>query len=202
MSLTQDEASLQLNDDVRTFIKRLGSNYVSQIKWRSMWAFVVQRLESQSVVYGESLQQAAGHDSWGSSVHLYTTVKLLPAVHVKCNWYQSQENTRRREFCDKYEGYSNVCSCKHFYYYLWLKRMASFALNTPTRMSVRMLLFSYQELSLYFWTESLNIGVRSRIFSKGIFFLFFFVGGIKHQEHYASPTDFSLIGKFFFCEVT
>lgn len=107
----KDEASLQLNDDVRTFIKRLGSNYVSQIKWRSMWAFVVQRLESQSIVYGESLQQAAGHDSWGSSVHLYTTVKLLPAVHVKCNWYQSQENTRRREFCDKYEGYSNVCSC-------------------------------------------------------------------------------------------
>ena len=84
-----------------------------------MWAFVVQRLESQSIVYGESLQQAAGHDSWGSSVHLYTTVKLLPAIHVKCNWYQSQENTRRREFCDKYEGYSNVCSCKHFCYYLW-----------------------------------------------------------------------------------
>lgn len=74
------------------------------------------------------------------------------------------------------------------------KRMASFTLNTSTRMSVRMLLFSYQELSLYFWTESLIVGVRSRIFGKGIFF-FFFVGGIKHQEH--SSTDFVPYWKWF-----
>ena len=139
--------------------KRLGSNFVSQIKWRSMWAFVVQRLESQSIVYGENLQQAAGQGDWGSPIHLYTMVKLLPEVHVKCNWHQSQENARRRKFCDKYEGYSNVCSCKHFYYSLWRswirittlrKRIASLELNTPTRMCVRLLLFSYPELPLYF----------------------------------------------------
>ena len=112
--LTQDEASLHLSDNVRIFIKSLGSSYVSQIKWRTMWAFVVQRLKSHNIVYGESIQHVSEHEKWGLPVHLHTMVKLLPEVHIKCDWDDLPANRRRREFCDKYEGYSHVCSCKCF----------------------------------------------------------------------------------------
>lgn len=107
----KDEASLRLNGDVRAFIKSLGSTYVGQIKWRSMWAFVVQRFKNHAIVYGESLQQAPGRDNWGSAVYLHTMVKQLPEIYIKCNWSDLQDNTQRREFCEKYEGYSHVCSC-------------------------------------------------------------------------------------------
>ena len=94
--LTQDEASLHLSDNVRIFIKSLGSSYVSQIKWRTMWAFVVQRLKSHNIVYGESIQHVSEHEKWGSPVHLHTMVKLLPEVHIKCDWddLPSQQTTK------------------------------------------------------------------------------------------------------------
>ena len=77
-----------------------------------MWAFVVQRLKTHNIVYGESFQNSPGHEKWGEPVRLRTTVKLLSEIHVKCSWDDSQASVRRREFCDKYEGYSQVCNCK------------------------------------------------------------------------------------------
>ena len=79
-----------------------------------MWTFVVQRLNSHNIVYGESIQHVSEHEKWGQPVRLHTMVKLLPEVHIKCDWDDSPANKRRREFCDKYEGYSHVCSCKCF----------------------------------------------------------------------------------------
>ena len=113
---------------MRIFIKSLGSSYVSQIKWRSMWTFVVQRLKSHNIVYGESIQHVTEQGKWGPPVHLHTMVKLLPEVHIKCDWDDSPANRRRREFCDKYEGYSHVCSCKcflneHFFFRVTLPRL-------------------------------------------------------------------------------
>lgn len=110
--MMQDEASLQLNENVRIFIKSLGSSYVNQIKWRTMWAFVVQRLKSENIVFGESFHNAPAHEKWGEPVRLRTTVKLLPDIYLKCDWVDSDASGRRRQFCDKYEGYSHVCRCK------------------------------------------------------------------------------------------
>ena len=79
-----------------------------------MWAFVVQRLKSHNIVYGESIQQPPGHEKWPAPIHLRTTVKLMPETYVKCNWDDSPVSKRRREFCNKFEGYNHVCRCKCF----------------------------------------------------------------------------------------
>lgn len=112
--IVQDEASLHLTDNARIFLQSLGSSYASQIKWRTMWAFVIQHLKTHNIIYGESIQHSTGHEKWGEPVHLRTMVPLQPEVHVKCDWDDSEANRRRREFCDKYEGYRHVCSCKCF----------------------------------------------------------------------------------------
>ena len=91
----------------------MGSSYINQLKWRSMWAFVVQRFDDHNAVYGESVQDSPETNQWGKPVKLRTTVKLLAENVVNCKWDESDVSKRRREFCDKYEGYDNVCNCEY-----------------------------------------------------------------------------------------
>lgn len=76
-----------------------------------MWAFIVQRLGNRNIVYGESLQDAPDHNQWGRPVKLHTTVKLVAENIVNCEWEDSNATKRRRQFCEKYEGYNYVCNC-------------------------------------------------------------------------------------------
>lgn len=94
------------------FIKGLGSSYINQLKWRGTWAFVVQRLDDRNIVYGESFQDSPEYNQWGKPVKLRTSVKLLAENFVNCNWGDSDVSRRRKEFCEKFEGYDNVCNCK------------------------------------------------------------------------------------------
>ena len=110
--MTKDEASYHLSEKARVFIKSLGSAYVSEIRWRTMWAFVVQRLKNHNIVYGESIQKVSGDEKWPAPIHLRTAVKLMLEAYVKCNWDDSPISKRRREFCGKFEGYNHVCRCK------------------------------------------------------------------------------------------
>jgi len=45
-------------------------------------------------------------------VKLRTWVKLLPENIVQCSWADTVTNRRRREFCETYEGYADVCRCE------------------------------------------------------------------------------------------
>lgn len=110
---TQDEATFSLSKNARMFIKGLGSSYINQLKWRGMWAFVVQRLDDRNMVYGESFQDSPEYNQWGKPVKLRTSVKLLAENIVNCNWGDSEVSRRRKGFCDKYEGYENVCNCEY-----------------------------------------------------------------------------------------
>ncbi|KAL9954720.1 hypothetical protein ACROYT_G042291 [Oculina patagonica] len=107
----KDEATLSLSKNARMFIKGFGSSYINQLKWRGTWAFVVQRLDDRNIVYGESFQDSPEYNQWGKPVKLRTSVKLLAENIVNCNWDDSDASRRRKEFCDKYEGYDNVCNC-------------------------------------------------------------------------------------------
>lgn len=113
MFTIQDEATHSLSKNARMFIKSLGSSYINHIKWRGMWAFVAQRLENHNIVYGESFQDSPEYNQWRKPVTLRTSVKLLAENVVNCNWNDSDVSRRRKEFCDKYEGYDNVCNCKY-----------------------------------------------------------------------------------------
>ena len=113
MFTIQDEATHSLSKSARMFIKSLGSSYINQIKWRGMWAFVAQRLDNRNIVYGESFQDSPEYNQWGKPVTLRTSMKLLAENVVNCNWNDSDVSRRRKEFCDKYEGYGHVCNCKY-----------------------------------------------------------------------------------------
>ena len=97
------------------FIKRLGSAYIDQLKWRGMWVFIVQRLGTRNIVYGESFQDALNLNQWARPVRLRVTAQLVAENIVNCKWDDSDATKRRREFCEKYEGYGNVCNCKYMY---------------------------------------------------------------------------------------
>lgn len=107
----KDEASLSLSESTRMFIKRLGSAYIDQLKWRGMWVFIVQRLGTRNIVYGESFQDAPNLNQWARPVRLHVTAQLVAENIVNCKWDDSDATKRRREFCGKYEGYGNVCNC-------------------------------------------------------------------------------------------
>ena len=33
-------------------------------------------------------------------------------VDIECTWDNTDSGRRRREFCNKYEGYGSICSCQ------------------------------------------------------------------------------------------
>ena len=86
---------------------------MKQLKFRSMWAFVMQQMEDHIVVYAESFQNPeSGGGGWGQPVTIRTWVTLLPENVQTCRWDDSVENRRRIEFCEKFEGYGDVCNCE------------------------------------------------------------------------------------------
>ena len=83
------------------------SHLPASISWRDMWALV-------TVKGGEPLAEDVGKSadiqSWGPSVMVQVTVPIQDSV-VECDWPATVENTRRRKFCSKYEGYGALCHC-------------------------------------------------------------------------------------------
>ena len=64
-------------------------------------------------VYGESFSKSASFHSWGAPVVLRAEVPLSPdPAGGSCPlWGNGTAAARRREFCDRYEGYGQVCAC-------------------------------------------------------------------------------------------
>lgn len=90
-----------------------GSSFVKHLKFRSTWAFIVSGTQSnQRIIHAESFQNPSADGKWASPISIRTLIKLLPDNVVKCSWEDTTANRRRREFCDKYEGYEDVCKCK------------------------------------------------------------------------------------------
>lgn len=90
---------------------RLGSKRSQQIGWRDMWAFVTIK-GSPKRLLGESLSKSPDFSSWGQNVVLRSEVPLASLAEANCQkWSNSEENKRRRQFCDHVEGYGSVCDC-------------------------------------------------------------------------------------------
>lgn len=78
-----------------------------------MWAFVAQRVNNENLVYAEGYQHSVIDHDWAPPVTIHTTVPLRPQNIVKCPWEDNEENRRRKEFCDKFDGYGAICKCKY-----------------------------------------------------------------------------------------
>ncbi|CAH0382442.1 unnamed protein product [Bemisia tabaci] len=104
----KDEGTFQMKQAARDLIKRLGSQHVQIIGWRDMWAMVTQK---GGKMFGETYSKSADFSSWGAAVLLKTEVPLVPFEESECDWPESEENVRRKEFCSNIEGYGSVCCC-------------------------------------------------------------------------------------------
>ncbi len=105
----KDEATFQMKQPARDTLRRMGSRRADKLGWRDMWGMVCVK---KGKVYGESFSKSAGFHSWGSPVVLRAEVPLADKEEAECKeWGDGEEAKRRREFCDKFEGYGQVCSC-------------------------------------------------------------------------------------------
>lgn len=109
----KDDAAARLSEEAVSYLSSYGSSFVKQLQFRSTWAFIVSGTRNnQRIVHAESFQNPATHGKWANPVTIRTLIKLLPENVVECSWEDTIANRRRREFCDKYEGYGDVCRCE------------------------------------------------------------------------------------------
>ena len=47
-----------------------------------------------------------------SSIVIISLTVYILSTATECNWDTSDSSKRRREFCNKLEGYGSVCSCQ------------------------------------------------------------------------------------------
>ena len=109
---------MSLHASVRSFLKGYGSRYIDQLTYRDHWAMVVRKIGQQSIVYAEGYQscdKCLYGNRWSRPVLLHTTVVLAAGHTLQCpQWKADETSRRRRRFCEQYEGYGDICSCKHF----------------------------------------------------------------------------------------
>ena len=104
---------MNLESNVRSYIEKLGSGFIRDLGWRDMWAFIFQRNSKEKKVFAESHQKAPDFDHWAKEVTIRTSLKREQGVASECGWDDSDSTLRRREFCEKLEGYGRVCHCEY-----------------------------------------------------------------------------------------
>merc|ERR1719429_29380 len=109
----KDEGSFQLRTGVRELLRRLGSEHAASIGWRDMWAMVTIKGDQETV--SEGYKQSESFTDWAPAVSITSELTLSshPGHSGQCQHWsdESPETARRRQFCDKIEGYGSVCSC-------------------------------------------------------------------------------------------
>ena len=105
---------MSLKTDSRDYIAdKLGSSFIKDLGWRDTWVFIFQRNSKFKKVFAESHQKSPEFDSWAKGIWIRASVKREPkGMDNDCDWEDNESNWRRREFCQKYEGYDGVCRCK------------------------------------------------------------------------------------------
>lgn len=104
----KDEGTFQMKQAARDLLRRLGSRKASHLGWRDMWAMVTQK---GGKMLAENYSKSPEFNSWGAPVILKVDVPLVSPEESECNWPDTEENRRRRSFCNRIEGYGQVCSC-------------------------------------------------------------------------------------------
>ena len=90
-------------------MKTLGSENCINLNFRDMWAFVVKK---RGPVSAEGYRKSPNFDSWAEPLTIQALVTLQSEDAESCLWEDNEISQRRKEFCEKYEGYGSVCSCK------------------------------------------------------------------------------------------
>ncbi|WAR23362.1 PMGT1-like protein [Mya arenaria] len=105
----KDEGTFNLQERSRGELLRLGSESAPLLHWRDTWAFIARHKKGG---LGESYGESKELTQWAEPAILTANITLENNNGVECaSWPDTPETARRREFCQKYEGYGAVCSC-------------------------------------------------------------------------------------------
>jgi len=111
----RDEATFHLGRPARRLIQRtLGASRALDLAWRDSWALVAVKggPEEAPTVHGEGVGRSPAFGRWGRPVVVRADVPLAVTDGPTCEqWGTDEVARRRREFCDRYEGYGAVCAC-------------------------------------------------------------------------------------------
>ncbi|XP_076088215.1 protein O-linked-mannose beta-1,2-N-acetylglucosaminyltransferase 1-like isoform X1 [Mytilus galloprovincialis] len=106
----KDEASFHLKSEARQYLKEMGSEKIENLAFRDTWAFIVKKGGKK---IAETHGKSPALDSWGEKVTIQATIDLVNIKDTECHWEETKINQRRQTFCNKVEGYGDICSCTH-----------------------------------------------------------------------------------------
>uniref|UniRef100_A0A915CIH6 ILEI/PANDER domain-containing protein n=1 Tax=Parascaris univalens TaxID=6257 RepID=A0A915CIH6_PARUN len=106
-----DEASTRLSDLARQIFYELGSSFIQNLKFRSSWYFIGQKgIDGYSAF--EDLTMPSGND-WAKAINKKICVPSnLSGLKAKdlSKTAVSMQNSARRHFCGRYDGYEDFCA--------------------------------------------------------------------------------------------
>merc|ERR1719494_85236 len=105
--MIKDEGAQQLRKPCRNVLKMFGSKHVFNLGYRDMWALISKK---KNTWFAEAHHKAPKLFDWGSPLEIQATVPL-DSKSSACKWGDDATSERRRQFCNKYEGYGDVCRC-------------------------------------------------------------------------------------------
>ena len=105
-----DEGTFSIRKPARQKLMMLGSMYSLTIKWRDMWAMIIAK---NGPHYAESRSLSPKLDKWGKPCKVSAKIQMKTNQGRRCNWPKNDENRRRAQFCDQYEGYGQLCACNN-----------------------------------------------------------------------------------------
>jgi len=80
-----------------------------------MWAFVVQKRKYGGRVLAEGYQKCPNPYDWPNPVIISTSFQSVRDSTIDdCQWDNSPQNLRRKEFCSKFDVYPVVCRCEYY----------------------------------------------------------------------------------------
>ena len=108
--LIKDEGSLGFKKMGRNAVKSFGSKLVHHVGFRDNWAFIGMKGSGWAI---ENMEKYQGNDVWPSPVKIRASFKLVKQEDdiEKCEYGKNEDEVRRRIFCEKYDGYGDVCKC-------------------------------------------------------------------------------------------
>lgn len=111
-----DEGTFQLKKLAKDLLQeQFGSKDCFNLGWRDMWALVTVKRPSYAssrTPISESLSKSPSLSEWGEAVTINVALPLVNQSMAECDlWPKNEESRRRRDFCDRIEGYGSVCSC-------------------------------------------------------------------------------------------
>lgn len=109
IGVVADEASRKLGTGAKDALNKVGSAFIQNLRFRDVWYFVGQKgIQGFSRI--EQLSYSGVNDAWPKPLSAkFCIPRTIPSSRIMID-PESSRNEPRRQFCTKYEGYTEFCN--------------------------------------------------------------------------------------------